>query len=151
MIRSAISLRLYENKAFELIEMPKCDWLENNPSVLLYDNIPGGTGVADWLADGRNLEDLLRLCFDILVSCPCESGCRGCTTIHNCHHTSNAYSCDVDKIGTINYLGKILGEEAEKEIQVRTEKINNLVEIEHIKRHIVEFIFSAQIRPGDRT
>jgi len=47
-----------------------------DPTLFLYDNIPGGVGLAARLFDQR--EELLRRARRVLESCPCEDGCPAC-------------------------------------------------------------------------
>ncbi len=47
-----------------------------DPTIFLYDSVPGGTGLA-----GRLFEDadaLLRRTRNVLEGCPCDAGCPGC-------------------------------------------------------------------------
>ncbi len=46
------------------------------PTIFLYDNIPGGVGLAEKLFDVR--EDLVEACLALALSCSCEDGCPGC-------------------------------------------------------------------------
>lgn len=47
-----------------------------DPTIFLYDNIPGGVGLAARLFDLR--EELLRRARRLLESCACEDGCPAC-------------------------------------------------------------------------
>lgn len=46
------------------------------PALYLYDNYPGGIGLAETLQ--RKLEDVLRAGLDVLDGCPCAEGCPSC-------------------------------------------------------------------------
>lgn len=46
------------------------------PTLFLYDNVPGGVGLARKLFDVR--EDLFEACLALLQACSCETGCPGC-------------------------------------------------------------------------
>ncbi len=46
------------------------------PTLFLYDSIPGGVGLAEKLFDVR--EQLLEACHARLLACPCEEGCPSC-------------------------------------------------------------------------
>lgn len=46
------------------------------PTVFLYDNVPGGVGLAEKLFDLRH--DLVDACLAVLTSCDCQDGCPGC-------------------------------------------------------------------------
>jgi DEAD/DEAH box helicase domain-containing protein len=47
-----------------------------DPTIFLYDNVPGGVGLAARLFDQR--EELLRRVVKLLESCACEEGCPAC-------------------------------------------------------------------------
>ena len=47
-----------------------------NPTMFLYDSIPGGVGLASRLFEQRL--DLLQRALSLLDHCPCEDGCPGC-------------------------------------------------------------------------
>ena len=42
----------------------------------VYDNVPGGIGLADHLAD--RLPELLQAAFDLISFCGCREGCPSC-------------------------------------------------------------------------
>lgn len=46
------------------------------PTVVAYDNIPGGLGLSESLYD--NHRELLRQCYETIASCECEDGCPSC-------------------------------------------------------------------------
>ncbi len=46
------------------------------PTVYIYENIPGGVGLSEKLFGER--ENLFKSCLDHIESCPCESGCPTC-------------------------------------------------------------------------
>jgi DEAD/DEAH box helicase domain-containing protein len=46
------------------------------PTVYIYENIPGGVGLSEKLFSER--ENLFKSCLDHVESCPCESGCPTC-------------------------------------------------------------------------
>jgi DEAD/DEAH box helicase domain-containing protein len=47
-----------------------------DPTIFLYDNVPGGVGLAARLFDQR--QELLWRAHRLLESCPCEDGCPAC-------------------------------------------------------------------------
>jgi DEAD/DEAH box helicase domain-containing protein len=47
-----------------------------DPTLFLYDRMPGGVGLAPRLYDAR--EELLRRTRSLLERCPCEAGCPAC-------------------------------------------------------------------------
>ncbi len=46
------------------------------PTVYIYENIPGGVGLSEKLYSER--ENLFKSCLDHVESCPCKSGCPTC-------------------------------------------------------------------------
>ncbi|MCA9854876.1 MAG: DUF1998 domain-containing protein, partial [Dehalococcoidia bacterium] len=48
----------------------------HQPTVFLYDTIPGGVGLAQRLYEVR--ESLLRACLTAVTSCECPAGCPSC-------------------------------------------------------------------------
>jgi DEAD/DEAH box helicase domain-containing protein len=48
----------------------------HEPTVFLYDTIPGGVGLAQRLFEVR--EQLLRACRDAVAACACDNGCPSC-------------------------------------------------------------------------
>lgn len=46
------------------------------PTVYIYDNAPGGIGLAEGFAQKKDM--ILHAAFDLVKSCPCESGCPSC-------------------------------------------------------------------------
>ena len=53
----------------------KCTFT-GKPTLILYDNCPGGVGLSEKAFHMRDI--LLRNCLDIVRSCPCEKGCPSC-------------------------------------------------------------------------
>ncbi len=53
----------------------KCTFT-GKPTLILYDNCPGGVGLAEKAFHMREI--LLRNCLEIVTSCPCEKGCPSC-------------------------------------------------------------------------
>ena len=52
------------------------DPVSGQPSITLYERVPGGIGYAEHLY--RSMPDLLRAAYDLVISCPCERGCPAC-------------------------------------------------------------------------
>jgi len=50
--------------------------LTGGPTLLLYENVPGGVGFAEHLYTVQSL--LLRAAREVLEGCPCERGCPAC-------------------------------------------------------------------------
>ena len=50
--------------------------ITNKPTILLYDNCPGGVGLAQKAYSMQNL--LLEKALQIVTDCPCEHGCPSC-------------------------------------------------------------------------
>ncbi len=53
----------------------KCTFT-GKPTLILYDNCPGGVGLAEKAFHMREI--LLRNCLEIVTTCPCEKGCPSC-------------------------------------------------------------------------
>jgi DEAD/DEAH box helicase domain-containing protein len=49
---------------------------EGQPTIVLYDNIPGGLGLSENLYEMHR--DLLLQAFDVVSHCECEDGCPSC-------------------------------------------------------------------------
>jgi len=47
-----------------------------DPTIFLYDHVPGGVGLATRLFEDR--ESLLRRTRELIESCPCDGGCPAC-------------------------------------------------------------------------
>jgi DEAD/DEAH box helicase domain-containing protein len=47
-----------------------------DPTIFLYDHVPGGVGLAPRLFEARH--ELLRKARELLQACPCEHGCPAC-------------------------------------------------------------------------
>lgn len=47
-----------------------------DPAVYVYDSYPGGSGLAEAMAD--RLDPILRAGFELVSLCPCEEGCPSC-------------------------------------------------------------------------
>jgi DEAD/DEAH box helicase domain-containing protein len=52
------------------------------PAIFVYDAMPGGAGLAE--QGFRDLETLLARTLDLVVACPCESGCPSCIQSPRC-------------------------------------------------------------------
>jgi DEAD/DEAH box helicase domain-containing protein len=49
---------------------------EGQPTIVFYDNIPGGLGLSQNLYEVH--EDLIHKAYDVIESCECEDGCPSC-------------------------------------------------------------------------
>jgi DEAD/DEAH box helicase domain-containing protein len=52
------------------------DPASGQPSITLYEGVPGGIGYAEQLF--ASMPELLRAAHDLVMSCPCEHGCPAC-------------------------------------------------------------------------
>jgi DEAD/DEAH box helicase domain-containing protein len=145
LIRAVLPMYLRGNPAYEIVELEKFSPLEDSPALMIYDAIPGGTGVADWFARGNNLKIVLASALDVLTTCPCTNGCRGCVEIHDCHLPGDDMKCQLDKIGATKLLGEILGIDTQQQIKHRVDKMEFAEEIFNIRKRIVEFIFPHKL------
>jgi len=137
---------LLKEPAFEIFVKDKCEIFTDIPAIVVYDSIPGGSGVANWFSQSGNLKSILKEAFNLLVACPCTSGCSNCIEIHNCHHRDlSKEGCELDKNGAIILLGKMLNINTETLIKHRNEKMELAEQISRIKNEIVEFIFPHKL------
>jgi DEAD/DEAH box helicase domain-containing protein len=75
------------------------------PAVFVYDDIPGGAGLADRCYAAA--ESLFRQTLDTIRACPCHDGCPSC--IHSPRCGSNNHP--LDKAGAIWLLDRLLSTE----------------------------------------
>jgi len=137
---------------FEVVVSDKKELMNGSPVLLAYDSMRGGTGVANWLAKGNNLERVLMKAYDFLVSCPCESGCRGCIEIPDAHATKKP----LDKIGTLQVLSELLMVEADSVIAHRTGEITSTSVVSKMAQNLVDYVFPHKMdmhiqNPADPT
>lgn len=52
------------------------DPFTEKPTIYVYDNAPGGTGLAEGFAERQ--EEILRAAYDLVRECSCEDGCPSC-------------------------------------------------------------------------
>lgn len=51
------------------------------PTMILYDRYPGGLGYSE--KGFARIEQVLKICREMIESCPCESGCPSCVGLPN--------------------------------------------------------------------
>lgn len=97
-----------------LVNRGHCDWIDiagvtlyylpatTNPAIVLYDNYPGGLGIADIVY--TDLEAILSEILAVLKNCPCEEGCPAC--IHTPSHCIEG-NRSLDKATTILFLEEL--------------------------------------------
>jgi len=78
-------------------------------SLFLYDKLNENKDVLFFLNDEQVLLDLFNRAFQILIDCPCESGCPGCIQLFEC--VSEKYNGNLNKLDTLEFLGKLLKKE----------------------------------------
>jgi DEAD/DEAH box helicase domain-containing protein len=73
------------------------------PTVIVYDAVPGGAGVAElgFEAADRHLQATL----DSIRACPCEAGCPSCVQSPKCGNGNEP----LDKAGAVALLAAVLG------------------------------------------
>jgi DEAD/DEAH box helicase domain-containing protein len=59
-----------------------------NPTLFLYEHVPGGTGLAERIYEQR--EVLMARTLRLVESCPCEAGCPACVGPSDMPHTVDA-------------------------------------------------------------
>lgn len=55
---------------------PTAKFANQQPSIILYDNVPAGIGLSDYLFD--HFKELLHQVSDLVNSCECSDGCPSC-------------------------------------------------------------------------
>ena len=122
-------------------ELQKCSWLEDHPAVVVYENVPGGNGITEWLEN--NLKKVLEWAYDVLVQCPCTEGCRGCVKLPDC--SSMELNGGLDKLGAIRALGSVLGKNFEASVDHRLKGIDLAENLDFHRWMIVEQIFPHRL------
>ncbi len=74
-------------------------------AIFLYDGQAGGLGLATGLFN--KLETLLEATLELIVDCPCETGCPGCVHSPKCGNGNRP----IDKLGAAQALRLILAQE----------------------------------------
>lgn len=72
-------------------------------TVFIYDGHPGGVGIAE--RGYERIEELWRATLDVIVNCPCESGCPGCVHSPKCGNNNHP----LDKAVAALFLKALLG------------------------------------------
>lgn len=73
------------------------------PSVYVFDAMPGGVGLCEKLFERRS--EWVQTALNLVSSCKCESGCPACLYNSNCEATNE----HLDKPGTLRVLESLLG------------------------------------------
>lgn len=55
---------------------PQAKWAEQQPSVIIYDQFPGGIGLSESLYDHDR--ECIQNSFELVRQCPCRDGCPSC-------------------------------------------------------------------------
>ena len=69
------------------------------PCLFVYDRVPGGVGLAERLYESAG--EWFEAARDLLVSCPCDTGCPGCLMMPRCEVANQM----LNKAGAIALLG----------------------------------------------
>lgn len=85
---------------------------QDSTDLLFYEIYPE-LFVVPPLADLLNISTLLNESLALLTSCPCASGCPCC-----CRVFSDTAGGQLDKLGAIRMLGKVVGKQAEAELTI---------------------------------
>jgi DEAD/DEAH box helicase domain-containing protein len=73
------------------------------PSIYVYDAMPGGVGLCEKLYERRS--DWVTMALDLVRSCKCEGGCPACLFSSQCEASNEHLS----KPGTVKVLESLLG------------------------------------------
>lgn len=73
------------------------------PTVFLYDSLPGGAGFAEMAFE--RLEELLTKTMETIAYCPCKFGCPSCVQSPRCGSENRP----LDKWGAVFLLARLLG------------------------------------------
>nr|MBC8460246.1 DEAD/DEAH box helicase [Deltaproteobacteria bacterium] len=129
----------YEGNDLEVTFLKNSPQLEGDV-IFVYDNSLYGLFLVRMVKD--SIEDILKLSFDILTSCPCESGCASCLYIFDCRELEMPeakrrgeavfHNQSFDKEGAIKLLGEILQQDYEEKIQERTQGVHNIRTLENM-------------------
>ncbi len=55
---------------------PQCNFANGKPTIILYDNVPGGIGLSKSMFD--NHAKILASVYELITSCQCTNGCPSC-------------------------------------------------------------------------
>jgi DEAD/DEAH box helicase domain-containing protein len=75
------------------------------PAIFVYDGHAGGAGLAE--RGFRDLRDLLRRTHELVLECPCDSGCPGCIQSPKCGNGNKP----LDKEAALRVMRILLGHE----------------------------------------
>ena len=97
------------------------------PTVIVYDRYPGGLGYSE--KGFHRIDELLKLCYELVSECPCEDGCPSCVglpnlrpAIHSDPDLSRGYPIP-DKSAAIRLLELLLSQpKLERESTVQVEE-----------------------------
>ena len=149
LLRSVIPFFLSEESlTMNVISLSKCKLVESKPAIMIYDAVRGGTGVADWFRDEENLKHVIEKSLDMLISCPCTEGCKGCVVIHNCNDfdfKKQNVCRNIDKLGTLKFLGDLLLEDVDNIIKHRKKILEKTQSVEAIRDNLVEYVFPHKL------
>jgi hypothetical protein len=124
-----------------VVELQSCEWMGGKPAIVVYENIPGGNGIAELIEN--DLARIFNRAYEILVRCPCTDGCQGCLKIPDCSHVDA--NDELDKIGTIEFLGDLLSKNSAETVKNRTEAIDSASEAEYYRWEIVDLILPYRL------
>jgi len=142
LIRVVLPLFIREvDEKYEVMVIEEGLLVDGDSALVVYDSMEGGTGVADWFARGNNLQRVIEKAYDVLVSCPCSEGCRGCIEIPVRINDPSS----MDKVETIRVLSEVLAENGDEVISQRTDVISSTEAISPLVNEIVHYIFPHKL------
>ncbi|MBI4496736.1 MAG: DUF1998 domain-containing protein [Chloroflexi bacterium] len=88
--------------------VPELPGMAAGPSILIYDTVHDGMGLAEALADA--IPGLHQEAYRILVACPCRAGCAACLHDPECRIFQDSGACAgaLEKRETLRLLGRVL-------------------------------------------
>jgi DEAD/DEAH box helicase domain-containing protein len=122
----------YEKRDLEVAFIKESKQLEGN-AIVVYDNSLYELFLVRTVRN--SIEDILKLSYDILVSCSCDNGCASCLYTFDCREMEMHNRC-FHKNGAIELLGKMLGHDYEKKIQERTQGVHSIRTLENMLKEI---------------
>jgi DEAD/DEAH box helicase domain-containing protein len=65
-----------DEKDLGTVTDPQAKWADQQPSIIIYDQFPGGIGLSETLYDHD--QECIQNAIELIKSCPCKDGCPSC-------------------------------------------------------------------------